>query len=226
MKNKFYIYLALALLLAYNTACQQQRNIAPDNTVAVGSNGNSNVVFNSNSNVEMNHMNMGVMKGSMMESSPDATNAPFDLQFLDTMIEHQQGAVDMTKPVAAKSDNAALKAFAAKIIAEQNKEIAQMKAWREKWYSEKPAAINMRMAGMMESMQGMSMKKLEMSSGKMFDSRFLDMMMPHHNGAITMSRDALDRAEHPELKTLANQIIKSQEAEVAKMEEWKTAWSK
>ena len=51
------------------------------------------------------------------------------------------------------------------------------------------------------------------------------MMTPHHQGAITMAKEALDRAEHTEIKTLANQIIKAQEAEIKQMQDWKTAWS-
>jgi len=50
------------------------------------------------------------------------------------------------------------------------------------------------------------MKKMEAPGGNLLDLRFLDMMTPHHQGAITMSKEALDRAEHAEIKTLANKI--------------------
>jgi uncharacterized protein (DUF305 family) len=36
----------------------------------------------------------------------------------------------------------------------------------------------------------------------------------------------LARAEHPEIKTLANQVIKEQEAEIKEMADWKSKWSK
>lgn len=218
MKNNLSIFFALAALFIFSSACRQTADVDGGNASVAAS--------NTDSTVGMNQMNTKLMKGSIKESSPDAASAPFDLQFLDTMIEHHQGAVDMAKPVAAKSDNAALKAFAAKIITEQNKEIAQMKAWREKWFAGKPAAINMEMPGMADSMKGMKMKKLEAQGGKLFDLRFLDMMTPHHQGAVAMAQEALTSAEHSELKTLANQIIDSQEAEIGKMQEWKTAWSK
>jgi uncharacterized protein (DUF305 family) len=185
---------------------------------------NSATEANQNSVME-DFMSMKNRKGSMKESSPDAANAPYDLQFLDTMIEHHQDAVKMAKPIVEKTDKAELKAFAAKIIAAQNKEISQMKAWREKWFAGKPAAMNAEIPGMMDSMKGMNMKKMEGEGGKLLDMRFLDMMTKHHQGAITMSNEALDKAEHAEIKTLANQIIKAQEAEIKKMQDWKTAWS-
>jgi uncharacterized protein (DUF305 family) len=129
-----------------------------------------------------------------------------------------------------KSNNDELKKFAQKIIEDQNKEIALMKDWREKWFAGKPAAMNMEMPGMMDSMKmmmsGDDMKKMEAMTGKDFDIQFLDMMTPHHAGAITMSKEALQKAEHPEVKTLANNIIKAQESEIKQMSDWKAKWSK
>jgi len=40
-----------------------------------------------------------------MKSSPNAANAPYDLQFLDTMIAHHQGAVDMAKIAKGGNQN-------------------------------------------------------------------------------------------------------------------------
>jgi uncharacterized protein (DUF305 family) len=87
----------------------------------------------------------------------------------------------------------------------------------------------MEMPGMgdsMKMMMGEGMKKMEAMSGKDFDVHFLDMMTPHHAGAVTMAQEALQRAEHPEIKTLANQIIREQEKEIKQMADWKSKWSK
>ena len=170
-----------------------------------------------------------MMNHSDMKSSPNAASQPYDLQFLDRMTHHHQGALDMAKMAVDKMQNAELKAFAQKIIADQNKEIAQMKEWREKWFAGKPEAMNMEMPGMgdsMKMMMGDGMKKMEAASGKDFDIHFLDMMTPHHAGAVTMGKEALTKAEHPEIKTLANQIIKAQEAEIKMMANWKAKWAK
>lgn len=57
-----------------------------------------------------------------------------------------------------------------------------------------------------------------------FDQQFIDMMAPHHMGAVAMAQIALTRAEHPELKTLANSIIASQNSEIGQMKQWRMAW--
>jgi uncharacterized protein (DUF305 family) len=51
-------------------------------------------------------------------------------------------------------------------------------------------------------------------------------MIPHHEGAVKMSRELLAKGEHAELKSLAEQIIKAQEAEIKQMQAWKAEWSK
>lgn len=163
--------------------------------------------------------------GGMMHSSPDAANAPYDLQFLDTMIEHHQAAVDMARPAETKAQHTELKTFARKIMDDQEKEIRQMKEWRDKWYQGKPSAMNMSMPGMMDSMKGMDMGKMNAAVGNEFDLMFINMMTPHHDGAITMAKEALTKAEHPEIKKLARQIIAAQTREIAQMSKWKSAWS-
>ena len=194
---------------------------------AVVQNSNANSMMNMNGNTMMQNGNSMSGSGGMMDmkSSPNAASQPYDLQFLDTMTHHHQGAIDMAKMALMKSQNAELKTFAQKIIDDQNKEIAQMKNWREKWFAGKPSAMNAEIPGMMDSMRGMNMKKMEAPGGKLLDLRFLGMMTQHHQGAITMSREALDKAEHAEIKTLASQIIKAQEAEIKQMRDWKTAWN-
>jgi uncharacterized protein (DUF305 family) len=158
-----------------------------------------------------------------MESSPDAANQPYDLQFIDTMIQHHQAAVVMAKMVLEKSRNQDLRKFAQKIITDQESEIERMEAWREQWYPYNLDAINMELPGMKDSMRmmlGSEMDKMEASVGQTFDDYFLKMMTPHHQGAITMAKDALTKIEHPELKTLAQKIISNQENEIKQMSEW------
>ena len=204
------------------------------NTAVANSNANSTMNMNgmNHNSMAMNGNSMsngGMMNHSDMKSSPNSASQPYDLQFIDTMTHHHQGAIDMAETALKKTQNAELKTFAQKIIDDQKKEIAQMKDWREKWYAGKPAAMNMEMPGMNDSMKmmmGDEMKKFEAATGKEFDLMFLDMMTPHHAGAVVMAKEALTKAEHPEIKTLAQTIISAQEKEIKQMADWKAKWSK
>ena len=233
MKSRIFLGLMLTLALAlFVAACGHAGNHNGMNHAATATNSNSPTnmnAMNHNSMPMNSNSNMSNMNHSEMKSSPNAASAPYDLQFIDTMTHHHQGAIDMAKTALQKTQNVELKKFAQKIIDDQNKEIAEMKEWRDKWYAGKPAAMNMEMPGMgdgMKMMMGDGMKKMEEAMNKDFDVHFLDMMTPHHAGAVVMAKEALTKAEHPEIKTLANQIIKAQESEIKMMADWKAKWSK
>lgn len=231
-------FLGIAILALTGAACQQAANTAntmPGNQSAstnTNAAGNISTTSANTSSTPMNNMagmSHDSMDHSSMQSSPNAASAPFDLQFLDTMIAHHQGAIEMAQMAVQKTQNSELKRFAQNIIDDQQKEIAEMKGWREKWYAGKPPAVNMEMPGMRDSMRMMtsdSMKKMEAATGKDFDVLFLEMMTPHHVGAIQMAKDGLTRAEHSEIKQISGSIIREQEKEIAQMNQWKTLWSK
>jgi uncharacterized protein (DUF305 family) len=153
-------------------------------------------------------------------SAPSTSS--WDLQFLDTMSRHHEQAIQMAKAAQGKVQLAELKEMTKRIPEEQQKEIDQMKAWREQWYPGAAPAENMQMPGMGSSMN-MDMSHLDsMNRGKAYDSMFIDMMIPHHQGAVQMAQDALGKAEHQEVKTLAQQIIDKQQKEIDEMKQWKS----
>lgn len=56
------------------------------------------------------------------------------------------------------------------------------------------------------------------------DAMFIEEMIPHHEDAIEMAELALRRAEHPEIKQLARDVIETQSAEIDQMRDWYTEW--
>jgi uncharacterized protein (DUF305 family) len=60
-----------------------------------------------------------------------------------------------------------------------------------------------------------------MENGKYSDKRFIDAMVPHHQGAIAMARVALKNAEHEEIIDLSRNIVSSQQAEIGELKSLK-----
>jgi uncharacterized protein (DUF305 family) len=56
-----------------------------------------------------------------------------------------------------------------------------------------------------------------MENGKYSDRRFIDAMVPHHQGAIAMAEVALKNAKHEEIIKLSRNIIASQQAEITEL---------
>jgi uncharacterized protein (DUF305 family) len=52
------------------------------------------------------------------------------------------------------------------------------------------------------------------------DVDFVKSMIPHHQGAIDMAKTVLTFGKDPELRKLAEEVIKAQDGEIALMREW------
>jgi uncharacterized protein (DUF305 family) len=60
-------------------------------------------------------------------------------------------------------------------------------------------------------------RQMVMENGKYSDERFIDAMVPHHQGAIAMAEVALKNAEHEETKELSRNIVSTQQAEIEEL---------
>lgn len=190
---------------------------------------NDRQVENDNSTIDSS----GGMNHSMTDMDLGPADGEYDLRFIDAMILHHQGAVVMAKEVQQKSTRPEMKQLADEIIEAQAKEIAQMQQWRKAWYpkaEEKPIAWHSQMGHMMpmspEQMKAMQMNVDLGKADAEFDLRFLNAMIPHHEGALTMAQDALKKTKRPEIKQLAQEILTSQQKEIEQMKLWKQTWYK
>jgi uncharacterized protein (DUF305 family) len=57
-----------------------------------------------------------------------------------------------------------------------------------------------------------------------YDLRFIDAMLPHHEGAVVMAQDLAQKTQRPELQKLAKAIIRAQTQEIAQMKQWRQDW--
>jgi uncharacterized protein (DUF305 family) len=70
----------------------------------------------------------------MMVGLKGKTGDAFDKAFLDEMIVHHEGAVEMANQVLEVTKREELRNLAFQIIAAQTTEIEQMNAWRAAWF--------------------------------------------------------------------------------------------
>jgi uncharacterized protein (DUF305 family) len=151
---------------------------------------------------------------TLFSTAPAQASPPYDeasVMFAQMMISHHQQAVLISQWAIKQGENAAVKKLAARIIAEQRPEIAQMKTW-----------IPADLMGVMHhmSMQGMvsaaDLSKLKVAKGKKFDGLYLVAMTGHHQGAIAMAQP-LTASKNSEVKSLAKAIVAGQSREITEM---------
>jgi uncharacterized protein (DUF305 family) len=186
-----------------------------------------------NQTTGMDH-STGDKKGGMSHSmSMDLgpADADFDLRFIDGMTLHHGGAILMAKEAQQKTKRPEIQKLATQIIKAQDTEIAEMKQWRKAWYSKASNLLRSWNAetGHMtdikpEQKQSMMMNQTLGVADARFDLRFINAMIPHHEGALEMAKEAQQKSKRTEVKQLANSIMASQQAEIQQMKQWRKAW--
>jgi len=152
-----------------------------------------------------------------------------NVEFMQGMIMHHAQAVEMTALIASHTGNKELRALGARISSSQTDEIKFMK----RWLAARGESISMAMPGMPEMKPGQAMalmpgmltpeqmEALRKAEGEEFDTLFLNGMIQHHQGALTMVKDLFDTAgagQDAELFTFATDADNSQRAEIKIMQ--------
>jgi uncharacterized protein (DUF305 family) len=144
-----------------------------------------------------------------------------DIEFAQMMIPHHQQAIDMAKMAAEKASDPKVKDLASRVEGAQDPEIQQMTDLLESWGASTETSTpgmdhgDMSGEGMMTDEE---MQQLEQATGVDFDQMWLQMMIKHHQGAVSMAKTEVEQGSNADAKALAQQIIDAQEAEITEMQ--------
>ena len=172
-------------------------------------------------------------RGGSASSSPSAAAQlnDVDVSFSQGMIPHHQQAVEMSQLAADRAQSTEVEQLAADIEAAQAPEIEQLTTWLERWGEEVPTADMEHgdmsrmehgsdgfgeMSGMMDDDD---MAMLEEASGAEFDQMFLEMMVEHHQGAVTMAQSEVEGGANQDAIEMAEDIIEKQNDEIEQMQQ-------
>lgn len=149
----------------------------------------------------------------------NAAGNGIDRAFVDDMIPHHESAVDMAMVAERRGQSAFVEKLAEDIIRSQKAEITTMQAIAARLESN---GVKAKSLGVPEHQMGMDASMSELESARPFDRAFIDMMIPHHQGAIRMARVELAEGSNPEAKDLASEIIDAQAREIRAMNKHRT----
>lgn len=170
--------------------------------------------------------------GMMGSPAGAASASTADVSFAQLMIPHHQQAVQMADMAITGASSPEVLKLAEQIKAAQDPEIATMESWLTTWGvgdqmegMDPSAPANGDMGGM--DMGGLSasgmmsmddMDKLSKATGEDFDRMWLQMMIAHHQGAITMAQQVLDTTSNPDVQKLAQAVVDGQTTEIDTMQ--------
>lgn len=156
------------------------------------------------------------MSNMSMKSSPNAQSKAYDHQFIDTVMQHHQMAMQMSQMSEPKATHPELKSKIRMMMEEQQKEMDELQSLKLKHYADKGEAINMELPGMATAKK-MDMHELMEVQGEAFDQKFITMMTQHHKTGVDLAQSEVRNGKQSDVKALAQKIIQSQKKDIADM---------
>ena len=159
-------------------------------------------------------------------AAADVSKVPFtpaDVRFMQGMIGHHAQALDMTALVATRSSSDAIRKLAQRIELSQADEIKMMQEWLtgrgqkvpDQHAHHAPGATLM--PGMLTAEE---MVRLAQAKGPEFDRLFLESMIKHHEGALTMVQDLFAQpgaGQESDVFAFASDVDADQRMEIDRM---------
>lgn len=143
-----------------------------------------------------------------------------DRAFVNDMIPHHRSAIEMAQIALDRGQHPEIKQLATGIIDAQKSELATMASFQ----TTLTAGDAKSSLGQSMHTMGMDMDNASLKTAMPFDKAFIQVMSPHHSGAISMAKIELAKGSNPEVKALARRIISGQTKEISEMKSWLAKW--
>ncbi|MEV4331319.1 DUF305 domain-containing protein [Streptomyces sp. NPDC049597] len=149
---------------------------------------------------------------------PDDSPNTADFRYVHMMITHHQQALEMISLADGRAGSPRVERLADRIAAAQEPEVGAMRAWLKTHGGGDSAGghehDHASMPGMATDAQ---LDRLRRAGGTDFDELFLELMITHHQGALTMAADVLSHGNNVAVEEMANDVIAQQTSEIGRM---------
>jgi uncharacterized protein (DUF305 family) len=173
-------------------------------------------------------------------SSAVPASGSVDVGFCQDMAQHHLQGIQMANIARDRSTDPEVRQLAFDIASTQLEQVGRMKGWLMMWNEHEQNVSGVYMAWMNDAgvhghgattpeagkplMPGMAvtdeLTKLRTLTGREFDVYFLQLMLRHHTGGAPMAEYAATHAGQPFVRTLADNMLKSQSAETELMKDY------
>lgn len=167
-----------------------------------------------------------------------------DVGFAQDMSVHHNQAIDMSAIALTNASDQRVRTLAFDMLTSQQNQVGQMQGWLAVWdrspvgtdgymgwmagdeHGHSMSSMSTEGTGPVTAMPGMAtaddLAALRKATGSDVDVKFLQLMLRHHEGGLSMMEYAADHAETPALVRLAQSMISTQQSEATLMEQYLT----
>jgi uncharacterized protein (DUF305 family) len=133
-----------------------------------------------------------------------------EAEFIDRMTKANLDSIELSNQAVGKTENKEVKKIAQKLISRQEKEIAQMKKYNEKWYSE----VNVPQNGQ----TFLDKSRLNGLDGKEFDKTYIDLITKQQKANLELMGKMMPNIDKRAIHHLALKMVKKQGQDVSRLE--------
>ncbi|KFG71722.1 DUF305 domain-containing protein [Streptomyces mutabilis] len=151
-----------------------------------------------------------------------------EITFLAEIIPHHKAAIEMAELERERGVDPDIRTHADNIIANQKHQVEQFTRWLHQWYGLTPgeamehvsAEARTEMAELEKDTERMTDMLRAVDKGKMVDTTFVRMIIPHHSSGVIEFLEPQARAVHAELRVAAASGAMTQESQIADFRTW------
>lgn len=136
-----------------------------------------------------------------------------DLAFVDGLMPHELTAMWLAEDAIAKARRPELRAYAARLKANRERDLAELRRYRRAWAGEEAAA----------PIDDATIATVP--AGRDYDRRWAQAMIRHQQAAIDIAERGVKEAETPEARKAARRIADKEKADQAQLRKWSKAWA-
>lgn len=171
------------------------------------------------------HQMMAAMQSMKPVTERTRLTGDIDRDFMTMMIPHHDAGIVMSQAQTRYGKHPALRKLAAGDVSDQRKDNATMHKLLRGWrVAAKPVAEGSPSTAMLNAMREMDAATSRMKMTGNQDRDFIEMMIPHHEAAIEMSRIEMRSGRDARVKKVAKGIFEGQSKDVKDMKTWYRAW--
>lgn len=138
--------------------------------------------------------------------------------FLRKMVSHHRVGVILATLAADHGVTPEIRMLGRLMVAQHEAELQVMRQWWRSWFGGAvPKLDDEEYASMAGMPHPAALEELRLKRGDDFEQGFLALMIPHHQGAVLMSDDAIAHARDPRVALLADSIRHVQQAQIERM---------
>lgn len=138
-------------------------------------------------------------------------DAFLDLRYVNAMIAHHMSAIYMAEQALKQSQRPEIIELAQVIIETDQRGIDQLYENKRAWY------------GDTKKVQVYEKKQLG-TADELFDLRFINALLVHHQMAIESAREVSQKSTRNEVLTLADEVETNLSASILQLKNWRVRW--